>query len=239
MNNLLNATLIPELDESQNMNIQPFLELSTARHSHLCPRQVLGVRIGLLAARIFNSPPGENPKKRLLAIVESDGCFSDGIEVATGCTLGHRRLRLQDYGKIAATFVDTLTNQAVRITPRIDIRERAYTCVPQEKRHYFAQLEAYQIMPDDELLSVQEVALIDSVEQILSRSGVRVQCSLCGEEIINERELIRNGQTLCISCAGEGYYYQSPVAISEEFNWHSANQYNPVEFNKFLDRIPR
>ncbi len=188
------------------MDIQPFLERSSARHDHLCPRQVLGVRIGLLASKIFGTPPGENPGKRLLAIVESDGCFSDGIEVATGCTLGHRRLRLQDYGKIAATFVETQTNRAVRIAPRVDVRESAYHCTPQEKRHYYAQLQAYQILPDEELLMVQEVAMIEPVKHILSRPGVRVQCSACGEEIINERELIRDGQILCMSCAGEGYY---------------------------------
>ena len=188
------------------MDIQPFLERSSARHDHLCPRQVLGVRIGLLASKIFGTPPGENPGKRLLAIVESDGCFSDGIEVATGCTLGHRRLRLQDYGKIAATFVETQTNRAVRIAPRVDVRESAYHCTPQEKRHYYAQLQAYQILPDEELLMVQEVAMIEPVKHILSRPGVRVQCSACGEEIINERELIRDGQILCMSCAGESYY---------------------------------
>ena len=228
MNNQLRATWNPEIDLSKNVNIQPFLERSAARHNHLCPRQVLGVRIGLLAARIFDTPPGENPVKRLLAIVESDGCFSDGIETATGCTVGHRRLRLEDYGKIAATFVDTQTHRAVRITPRLDVRERAYDCVPQEKRHYFAQLQAYQILPDDELLSVQEVALIDPVERILSRPGVRVKCSRCGEEIINERELIRDGQTLCISCAGESYYYPSPVAIPEEIHWHENHPLYPA-----------
>jgi len=99
------------------MNIQPFLERSAARHSHLCPRQMLGVRIGLLATAMLGLPSGENPGKRLLVIVESVGCFSDGIEVATGCTFGHRRLLLEDHGKIATTFVDTLNNIAVRIAP--------------------------------------------------------------------------------------------------------------------------
>ena len=117
------------------MNIQPFLERSSARHSHLCPRQVLGVRIGLLASQVFNFPPGENPKKRILTFVESDGCFSDGVEVATGCTMGHRTMQLQDYGKIAAVFVDTNTSDSIRIAPRLDVREQALTCCPTETRH--------------------------------------------------------------------------------------------------------
>ncbi len=198
------------------MDIQPFLERSSTRHSHLCPRQVPGVRIGLLAARIFGLPPGENPGKRILGIVESDGCFSDGIEISTGCTLGHRRLRLEDYGKIAATFVDTHTGRAVRIAPRRGIRQRAADCLPKEDSHYAAQLQAYQILPDDELLLVQEIVLMIDAKRLLSRPGVRTTCELCGEDIINERELTRNGETLCRSCAGEGYYHLALLAALME-----------------------
>jgi formylmethanofuran dehydrogenase subunit E len=38
-----------------------------------------------------------------LVIVETDGCFVDGIEVATGAAIGHRTLRVVDMGKIAHT----------------------------------------------------------------------------------------------------------------------------------------
>lgn len=171
------------------------------------------MRTGLLAARIFRMPPGENPNKRMLAIVESDGCFSDGVEVATGCTLGHRRLRHEDYGKIAATFVDTKSGKAIRIHPRQDVRQRAASLFPQETSRYLAQLQAYQVMLDDDLLVVRDVSLSVPVERILSRPEVRVNCDLCGEEIINERELIQNGQILCRSCAGNGYY--APLLVTE------------------------
>jgi formylmethanofuran dehydrogenase subunit E len=195
------------------MNIQLFLEQSAARHSHLCPRQVLGVRIGLLATRIFDLPPGGNPGKRLFTIIESDGCFSDGIEVATGCTLGHRRLRLEDYGKIAATFIDTITGRAVRIAPKLDIRQKAYAYAPDEPRRYFAQLRAYQIMPDETMFTIAPVILTTPIEAILSRPGMRVNCDSCGEEIINEREIKENGLTLCRTCAGDSYYQIDLTAI--------------------------
>ncbi len=188
------------------MDIRSLLELSSSRHDHLCPRQVLGVRIGLLAVKHFGLTIGENPRKRLLAILESDGCFADGVEVATGCTVGHRTLRLEDYGKIAATFVDTVTRRSLRIAPRLDIRQRAVDCISGEERRYFAQLQAYQVMSDDELLIIQEVQLKTPLEQIISRPGVRVACEVCGEEIINEREVHKEGLTLCRACADESYY---------------------------------
>jgi len=198
-------------------DLQSILELSSARHSHLCPRQVLGARIGLAgAAALGLDIPRDD--KRLLVIVETDGCFADGVEVATGCTVGHRTLRVEDLGKISATFVDVKSGRAVRVAPQLDVRERAYAYAPDEPRHYFAQLAAYQIMPARELLTLQPVELVPPVEAIVSRPVVRTACDRCGEEIINEREVIRSGSTLCRSCAGAGYYRVNPVQSQRPFD---------------------
>lgn len=187
------------------MNIKDLLERSAARHTHLCPRQVLGVRAALAGAAALglSIPCAE---KRLLVILETDGCFADGVEVATGCTIGHRTLRVEGYGKIAATFVDISTGTALRVAPRLDIRQRAFDFAPNESRHYFAQLQAYQVMPDDVLFSIREVRLATSIEKILSKPGTRVNCDGCGEEIINGRESANGDLVLCRSCAGSGYY---------------------------------
>lgn len=186
-------------------NISHLLAASAARHSHLCPRQVLGVRIGLAGAAALQAEVPQSDK-RLLVILETDGCFADGIEAATGCSVGHRTLRVEDYGKVAATFIDTHRELAVRVAPRLDVRKKAAIYQPDEKRRYYAQLEAYQVMPDEELLSIRHVRLLTAVKDLVSRPGVRVNCTLCGEEIINQREVIRFGMTLCLPCAGSSYY---------------------------------
>jgi len=193
-------------------DLQTLLETSATRHSHLCPRQVLGVRIGLAGAAALEIEVPQQ-KKRLLTIVESDGCFADGVEVATGCTIGHRTLRVVDYGKIAATFIDTKTGRAVRVAPHLDVRQRACAYAPDEKRHYFAQLRGYQAMPVEELVTIEDVELTTPIAEIVSRPGVRVNCDVCGEEIINEREVHHQGLTLCKPCAGETYYQPMPVAV--------------------------
>jgi formylmethanofuran dehydrogenase subunit E len=212
-NNRLNWTPFEKSSvENEMSTLQTLLEISSRSHNHLCPRQVLGVRIGLAGAAVLGLEL-QNCGKRLLAIIESDGCFADGIMAATGCTIGHRTLRVEDYGKIAATFVDVKTGRAVRVAPCIDARQRALACEPDEPRHYFAQLQAYQILPEAELFTFCEVQLATPVEQIVSRPGVRVECAVCGEEIINEREIQRDGQNLCRACAGQPYY-QSSIAIN-------------------------
>ena len=194
------------------MDLQPLLEKSSRDHSHLCPRQVLGVRMGLagLSALDFDAPPD---KKQLLIIAETDGCFIDGLSATTKCTVGHRTLRVEDYGKVAATFVDVQTQRTIRVAPVLDIRQRAHMYAPGESRHYFAQLQAYQIMPDEQMFTVTEVTLVASIEGIISRPGIRVNCELCGEEIMNEREVYQNGLTLCYSCGHIGYYQVGQSAV--------------------------
>jgi len=188
-----------------NAALTRLLEVSSARHTHLCPRQVLGARIGLAGASALGLDLPRRDK-RLLVILETDGCFADGIEAATACAVGHRTLRIEDYGKIAATFVDVETERTLRIAPQPDLRHRAFSYADGESRHYFAQLQAYQSMPDDELLTIQPIILTTPVQEIVSRAGVRVNCDACGEEIINEREVLLHGRILCRACGWGGYY---------------------------------
>lgn len=201
------------------MDLQFILEKSSSQHSHLCPRQILGARMGQagLQALGFDAPP---PGKRLLVIVETDGCFVDGLIAATGCAVGHRTLRVEDYGKVAATFVDTLTSTAVRLAPALDIRDKAYAYAPGEARHYFAQMQAYRVMPAAEMFSFSPVELTKPLDSILSRPGMRVNCDLCGEEIMNEREFVSDGMTLCLPCAQGGYC--QPVRSAQWIAYHFA-----------------
>jgi formylmethanofuran dehydrogenase subunit E len=70
----------------------------------------------------------------------------------------------------------------------------------------FSDLQAYQIMPDEVMFTVQPVALNSPVADIVSRPGVRVNRDACGEEIINEREIKDKGLTLCRAYAHGAYY---------------------------------
>lgn len=190
------------------MNLLPaLLDETTRLHRHLCPRQVLGVRMGLYAGRLLGLTLPQGPdEKRLYTFVETDGCFADGVSVAANCWLGRRTMRLMDYGKVAAVFVDTQTDRAVRIYPHPQARTLARNHSPEAQSRWHAMLEAYQNMPDEQLFCWQPVALTVSLQALISRAGVRVNCEHCGEEIINEREVHAGGQVLCQSCAHGGYW---------------------------------
>ena len=187
------------------MDLHELLKHSSSRHNHLCPRQVLGVRMGLAGLRAIGL---ETPilHKAALVIIETDGCFADGVEVATGAMVGHRTLRVVDLGKIAAVFANVKTGKTIRLAPCLDVRQRAVEYAPEIKKKYYAQLKGYQIMPETELFSFQEVTLDPALGAILSRPGVRAKCAKCGEEIINERQVFLDGKVLCRTCAGDGFY---------------------------------
>lgn len=184
------------------------LKTCAALHAHLCPRQVLGVRMGILAGELLGIELPQ-PAKRLLTIVETDGCIADGVAVTTNCWIGRRTLRVEDYGKVAATFVDTQTRAGLRIVPRSEARQRARLYATDAPDRWHAYLLGYQRMPADELFTVQSVELCQSIEQIVSRPDKQEVCEHCVEEIINGREIVRIGVILCRSCAGPGYYRSS------------------------------
>lgn len=174
-------------------------------HRHLCPRQVLGVRMGLYAGELLGI---ELPRmdKRLLVFVETDGCLADSVSVATGCWLGHRTLRLIDHGKTAATFVDMVTGRAIRVWPHPAARRRALEHVPDAPDRWHAQRDGYQVMPAGELLRAERVTLALDLAAIVSRNGKRVVCASCDEDVINEREVVVGARPYCRSCAGGRYY---------------------------------
>lgn len=178
---------------------------SAALHKHLCPRQVLGARMGIWAGEVLALALPQT-HKRLLTIVETDGCFADGVSVATNCWVGRRTLRVEDYGKVAATFVDTQTEQAVRMAPHPQARQTAQTYAPEARNRWEAMLLGYQRMPVTELLVAQPVQLAITAAELISKAGRRVHCAECGEEIVNEREVQVAGRLLCRACAGYGYY---------------------------------
>jgi len=202
--------------------LKQILNKAAGRHTKLCPRIVLGVRIGLAGAQAVGLTVPRNDKD-MLVFIETDGCFVSGVESATGCSVNHRTMRIVDYGKVAGTFINVNSEQAVRVLPRVGVRQRALEYAPEESRRYFAMLHGYQHMPVDELLMFKEVNLAVPVSTIISRPGLRVQCDYCAEEIINEREIIRGGLTLCRSCAEPGYcqalqadYFISDLVFSQQ-----------------------
>jgi formylmethanofuran dehydrogenase subunit E len=190
------------------------LKESAAIHGHLCAGQVLGVRMGMVGCREvgIDEPRG---CKKLIVYVEIDRCATDAIQAVTGCSLGKRSLKFLDYGKMAATFVNTETGKAVRVLARDEARALAASSVNGAANRHEAERQAYVVMREEDLFSMSSVEIdIAPTERPGSRSG-RVTCAECGEGINFKREVIQDGRTLCIPCAQGTYLPRKDAATGE------------------------
>jgi molybdopterin-guanine dinucleotide biosynthesis protein MobB len=196
--------------------VRSFEELfkdSSSLHNHQCAGQVLGVRMAMLGCREIGI---DEPKgcKKLVVYVEMDRCATDAVQAVTGCSLGKRTLKFLDYGKMAATFVNTATGEAVRVLAKDEARELARDYAPGAATPREAQKQAYRVMPEKILFSWQPVALYIAPEEMPGYRGARVQCEECGEGINFHREVELNGRTFCRPCARGGTTSDRAVALS-------------------------
>jgi len=153
----------------------------------------------------IKDPKGKD-KKNFIVFVEIDRCATDAVQSVTGCSLGHRTMKFIDYGKMAATFLNLKTGKAVRVIAKEESRHKAKEYFQEIGNKYTAQLEAYKIMPDEELFEVMEVNVKINTEDMPGRPLKRVKCDSCGEYVQDSREVYKDGKVVCKSCAGCGYY---------------------------------
>lgn len=188
-------------------SFEQLLAESTKIHGHICAGQVIGVRMAMAALEwIGITDPKGVDRKKLYVLVEIDRCATDAIQSVTGCSLGKRSLRWLDFGIMAATFVHLGTNRAVRVTAREEARALSASYCPEVVDKYQRQLEAYKVMPLDDLFVFQEVRVSLRDCDMPGRPIRRVQCNQCGDWVQDCRDLEQNGAVLCRSCAGERYY---------------------------------
>lgn len=182
-------------------------KLAEQAHGHLCAGQILGLRLALYGIRLLGvEDPEGTGRKRLVTFVEIDRCATDAIPIVTGCRLGKRALKFRDFGKVAATFCDLQEQRAVRVVALESAKTRARELHPEICNKNQQQMQAYREMRDEELFSMEWVRVEIGPQDLPGYKGPRVVCAECGEAVSFQREVVRDGRTLCRACAGERYY---------------------------------
>ena len=172
------------------------LERAVAYHGHLCGGQILGTRISRIALDYFDIEKPEGYRD-LIAFVEADRCVADAVSSITCCHIGRRRLKFHDLGKMAASFYDMGSDKAIRIASMSAVR-------PADADD---PVEFYNRFSDGELFSIWEVKVNLDEYDLPGRPKKSVRCALCGEKVMDNRDVEVEGQTLCKVCAGEDSYY--------------------------------
>lgn len=184
------------------------LEGSGKAHGHLCPGQVVGVRMAMLGCRLIGlDNPRQLPQiKKLIVYVEIDRCATDAISYVTGVKLGRRSLKFVDNGIMAATFVNLESGKAFRIVSTESSRELARVYAPGIADAREQQLDAYKKMSDDELFTVMPVKVDVPIHDMPGPSRFKVRCDACGAMVRDKKEVLVNDRVLCRTCANGTYY---------------------------------
>jgi formylmethanofuran dehydrogenase subunit E len=111
-----------------------------------------------------------------------------------------------DNGILAATFVNLETNRAFRIHSTEESRKLAAKYAPGIKGKYLQQLEAYKIMPLEELFVIEEVKVDIPISDMPGPTQFKAVCEKCNTVVRDKKEICKNGQILCRPCAFGTYY---------------------------------
>jgi formylmethanofuran dehydrogenase subunit E len=177
-------------------------------HGHMCAGQLLGTRMALLGCGLLDiDDPRGADRKKLIVWVEIDRCMTDAISAVTGVRLGKRSLKYVDYGKVAATFLNTETKRAVRIVALESSRKLADERYPDIANKRTRQFRAYSEATDDEIFKTELVSLELSDFDLPGSPRSRVICVVCEEGVNDGREVIdANGDAICRGCQYGTYY---------------------------------
>ncbi|MDD1728589.1 MAG: FmdE family protein [Methanospirillum sp.] len=173
------------------------LEMAKTFHGDACPGIIMGTRMSIAGMRELGMNPLER-NRNLLVYVEIDRCATDAIQAITGCTLGHRTLKFMNYGKFAAIFVNMDTGKAVRIA-----------AIPKQNGQGENMAETVQklaVIPESELFSIREVSIRIPEEDLPGFPLYKEICSVCGEQVLDKKEVVKDNRVFCKNCQGKSYY---------------------------------
>ncbi|MFP4169422.1 MAG: FmdE family protein [Methanomassiliicoccales archaeon] len=210
----------PLWERVRSGRLDDLLRLAGEFHGHYCPGLALGIRAG---ADMVNWMRAEHEgMEDVLAVVETNNCFSDGIQFSTGCTLGNNALVYRDLGKTAASLVRR-DGSGIRYCVRpggMEIWEEHLPEYPRLFQKVIARREgnredmerfkelgkkaSFMIldMPREKLFDVREVSIEVPEYAPIHESHL---CAGCGESVMATRTVDVEGERYCLPCAGEAF----------------------------------
>lgn len=206
------------------------LESCAAEHGHLCPGQVVGVRMAILGCRLIgmDQPKRIDQIKKLLVYVEMDRCTADAVAHVTGVKLGRRSLKFVDYGIMAATFMNLDSGDSYRVLSTEEARDLAQVYAPELATRSERQIAAYKRMPDSVLFRVQKVRVKIDEFDLPGPTRRKVACSRCGQMIRDAREILMQGNPVCKPCTDQSYFTHARDITWHDMGWSPySHQDNP------------
>jgi formylmethanofuran dehydrogenase subunit E len=181
-------------------------------HGHLCPGLSMGYLAAMAGMEWLSARRAED--EEVVAIVETDACGVDAIQVVTGCTFGKGNFLYRDYGKTAFSFFNRQTGKGVRIARRAEkqdmvnpehhqlmdkIKQGTATVEERERFHqlHIAASERILDKQPEELFSITEIT-VPLPEK--ARIEPSINCARCGEPTMGTKLEQMEGLQICRGC---------------------------------------
>ncbi len=190
-------------------------------HGHFCP----GLAMGIMAATYaMNKLEAESDgMEDLLAITETNNCFSDGVQFVTGCTFGNNALIFKDLGKTAFTLTKR-DGKGIRVSSKNESRQvvreaftdhqNLYKKVVDEQNHSPELVAAYRKSALDRAFGTLtlkfeklfDIKYVDVKVPEYAKVHDSVICSVCNESIMKTRALKKQkDEYRCLECDGSEF----------------------------------
>ncbi len=194
-------------------------------HGHYCPGSALGVMASVygLGHPLMNLAPSDG-MEGLMAVLETNSCFADGVQVVSGCTIGNNSLVYRDLGRTAVTFARRGRGKGVRVRVRPDFRSHVERAVPQflplmdkvvrDRAGSAEDTAAFKAKGAEAAFALirvplPEVLIAEAVSPDLPGYAPIVPsavCPGCGESFMATKTITEGeGKGLCFMCAGRGF----------------------------------
>ncbi|MCK8824628.1 tRNA (N6-threonylcarbamoyladenosine(37)-N6)-methyltransferase TrmO [Fuchsiella alkaliacetigena] len=202
-------------------DIEGLLIKSGELHGHFCPLVGLGVKVGVYALDKLGID--SDGMEEVLAIIETNSCFSDGVQYATGCSFGNNALIYRDYGKTAVTittregkairfilkedegsFLDNLYPEARELFEKVVVNREGSAEDKAKLNEKWNQI-SFEIIeePIEELFYIEEDVEVEIPEYAPIFEDKF--CTECGEKIMGPKAVNKEDGDYCISCSEESY----------------------------------
>jgi formylmethanofuran dehydrogenase subunit E len=217
-----------EIEEAvANGDLPKLLRITGLLHGHYCPGSAIGVKAAARAVKELGVK--STGMEEVVAIVETNSCFADGVQMVTGCSFGNNGLIYRDYGKTAFTLAKR-SGEGIRIAALFDrvnqerspeaaklwdkvVIKRSGSETESKRLNELWQELSFKVLeiPDDELLVIKRVNInVPSYARIFAS----VNCSVCGESTMEPRTRVKDGKSICLPCSGQDYYQLAGDGIS-------------------------
>ncbi|MBN1412368.1 MAG: SAM-dependent methyltransferase [Spirochaetales bacterium] len=200
-------------------DLKACLLLAGTLHGHFCPGLSSGIYASVEGMKRM-SVHFSDGMEQMLAIIEINSCFADGIQAVTGCTFGNNSLIYRDIGKTAVTFAFRGSKKGIRITVKPDfydvLSERypeysgLFQKVVRDRSGTEEDMTAFKIKGREASFGLLELpfdACFDCAEiepEIPAYAPIvdSLTCSQCGERFMGSKAVERDSRILCRVCGG-------------------------------------